>query len=243
MSEADALLDAIFDHPDEDTPRLVYADWLQENGQQNYAEFIRLQCAVAHCKVWSDEANDLWVKIGRVWNRLAEEWWPITVDAWPGLPGGWQSSYCLDAVHFERGFLQKAVQVDIGHALRYPACRAWLPASGMKIRILSGDVPTVADSPLLRRIGNLVCVPEWDDNETILSTDFNPLLKSPNLSRLRCLDLTGVLLQPSTVNLLLTAPHLVSLEEIGVESWRRRDIDIEEAVLQLKSRFKRVIRN
>jgi uncharacterized protein (TIGR02996 family) len=40
--EADALLDAIFDHPDEDTPRLVYADWLQEHGHEDYAQFIRL---------------------------------------------------------------------------------------------------------------------------------------------------------------------------------------------------------
>ena len=43
--EADAFLDAIFDNPDDDTPRLVYADWLQEHGQENYAQFIRLQCA------------------------------------------------------------------------------------------------------------------------------------------------------------------------------------------------------
>ncbi len=42
MWEADALLDAIFDNPDDDTPRLVYADWLQEHGQENYAQFIRL---------------------------------------------------------------------------------------------------------------------------------------------------------------------------------------------------------
>ena len=40
--EADAFLDAIFDHPDDDTPRLVYADWLQEHGQEDYAQFIRL---------------------------------------------------------------------------------------------------------------------------------------------------------------------------------------------------------
>jgi uncharacterized protein (TIGR02996 family) len=40
--EADALLDAIFDSPDDDTPRLVYADWLTEYGFEDYAQFIRL---------------------------------------------------------------------------------------------------------------------------------------------------------------------------------------------------------
>jgi uncharacterized protein (TIGR02996 family) len=39
-----ALLAAIHAEPREDTPRLVYADWLQEHGEPEYAEFIRLQC-------------------------------------------------------------------------------------------------------------------------------------------------------------------------------------------------------
>ena len=43
-SDGDALLRAICEHPAEDTPRLVYADWLQENGNADRAEFIRLQC-------------------------------------------------------------------------------------------------------------------------------------------------------------------------------------------------------
>ncbi len=32
MSDGEALLKAILEQPDDDTPRLVYADWLQENG-------------------------------------------------------------------------------------------------------------------------------------------------------------------------------------------------------------------
>jgi uncharacterized protein (TIGR02996 family) len=42
-----AFLAAIHADPGDDTPRLVYADWLQENGQPELAEFIRLQCADA----------------------------------------------------------------------------------------------------------------------------------------------------------------------------------------------------
>src|SRR6266545_1813536 len=44
MSDESALLNAIAAHPDEDTPRLMYADWLQEHGQPERAEFIRIQC-------------------------------------------------------------------------------------------------------------------------------------------------------------------------------------------------------
>ena len=39
-----ALLAGICAHPDELTPRLVYADWLDEHGQPERAEFIRLGC-------------------------------------------------------------------------------------------------------------------------------------------------------------------------------------------------------
>jgi uncharacterized protein (TIGR02996 family) len=42
MNDGDALLAAILANPDDDTPRLVYADWLQENGQPERAEFIRI---------------------------------------------------------------------------------------------------------------------------------------------------------------------------------------------------------
>ncbi len=47
MSEHDALLRAILDDPQADDRRLVYADYLEENGQQQRAEFIRVQVALA----------------------------------------------------------------------------------------------------------------------------------------------------------------------------------------------------
>jgi uncharacterized protein (TIGR02996 family) len=57
MSEQAALLRAIVAHPDDDTPRLVYADWLDENapdklpspaaGPSARAEYIRVQCRLA----------------------------------------------------------------------------------------------------------------------------------------------------------------------------------------------------
>ncbi|MBN9120938.1 MAG: TIGR02996 domain-containing protein [Planctomycetes bacterium] len=43
-SDGAALFRAIREHPREDAPRLVYADWLEENGRPERGEFIRLQC-------------------------------------------------------------------------------------------------------------------------------------------------------------------------------------------------------
>lgn len=43
MSDEPALLAAIRAHPYEDTPRVAYADWLDENDRPERAEFIRVQ--------------------------------------------------------------------------------------------------------------------------------------------------------------------------------------------------------
>lgn len=40
-------MQTICENPDEDAPRLVYADWLEENGYELYAEFIRVQIELA----------------------------------------------------------------------------------------------------------------------------------------------------------------------------------------------------
>ena len=47
MDQHSALLAAIIDNPDDDLPRLAYADWLEENGHPCRAEFVRLQLDLA----------------------------------------------------------------------------------------------------------------------------------------------------------------------------------------------------
>jgi uncharacterized protein (TIGR02996 family) len=68
--EADALLDAIFDNPDDDTPRLVYADWLQENGQEDYAQFIRLSVQAENGSKLPAERKRLGSERKALWKRM-----------------------------------------------------------------------------------------------------------------------------------------------------------------------------
>lgn len=58
MTDGTLLLAAILAQPDEDTPRLVYADWLQENGQGERAEFIRVQVEYARIHAHVAAHND-----------------------------------------------------------------------------------------------------------------------------------------------------------------------------------------
>jgi uncharacterized protein (TIGR02996 family) len=50
MSDRAAFIAAIAANPDDDLPRRIFADWLDENGDPARAEFIRLQCAAARGK-------------------------------------------------------------------------------------------------------------------------------------------------------------------------------------------------
>ena len=89
-----ALMKAIYAAPDDDMPRLVYADWLDEQGnaeQQAHAEFIRLQCERHHANPNSG--------ISLREQRILEEW----ERTWRHkLPEGMR-----DGVGFRRGFIYK----------------------------------------------------------------------------------------------------------------------------------------
>src|SRR5262249_10801808 len=47
MTQGEAILQGVLDNPDDDTPRLVYADWLDDHGDPDRAEFIRVQIELA----------------------------------------------------------------------------------------------------------------------------------------------------------------------------------------------------
>ncbi len=52
MTDRDALLAAIGSQPDEDMPRLMFADYLEESGEPARAAFIRAQCELARTPTW-----------------------------------------------------------------------------------------------------------------------------------------------------------------------------------------------
>ncbi len=46
-SDRDSFITGICESPEDDNLRLVYADWLEENGEADRAEFIRVQIAIS----------------------------------------------------------------------------------------------------------------------------------------------------------------------------------------------------
>ena len=59
MPEHGAFLNAILERPDDDLPRLVYADYLDETGFAERAEFIRVQIELARSDPTDDRFADL----------------------------------------------------------------------------------------------------------------------------------------------------------------------------------------
>ena len=57
LLEREAFLRAIFADPDNDMPRLVFADWLDEQGESAWAELIRLQCEIYPLRPSNVEIN------------------------------------------------------------------------------------------------------------------------------------------------------------------------------------------
>jgi uncharacterized protein (TIGR02996 family) len=74
MTFDQAFLDAIREQPDDDAPRLVYADWLEEHGQPQRAEFIRVQCERARLPEGSSRAYDLERREAALWAAHAAAW-------------------------------------------------------------------------------------------------------------------------------------------------------------------------
>jgi uncharacterized protein (TIGR02996 family) len=69
-----ALLDAMRDDPDDAILRLVYADWLEENGQPERAEFIRLRTERLTLKGDNPRAKVLERQSQALWRTHKSRW-------------------------------------------------------------------------------------------------------------------------------------------------------------------------
>lgn len=93
MTDENALLSAIADTPDEDTPRLVYADWLDENGQPDRAEFIRVQCQFAQLPKGDPYRGELHERQSQLLATHRRGWLPERWSFLPYPPEKWQRGF------------------------------------------------------------------------------------------------------------------------------------------------------
>ena len=138
MSEHWAFLNAILERPDDDLPRLVYADYLDESGDPERAEFIRVQIELAN----SSDEDPRFAALTRRLNELQKhrvEW---------RLP-------IRGIQHFHRGFVESiAVTADW---LIHSPIEILRAAPIRELRVINADnfVVDLAQVPGLDRIQSL----------------------------------------------------------------------------------------
>ncbi len=152
MSLEDAFLADILQHPEDDTPRLVYADWLDEQaatcggdeavGLAARAEFIRVQCRLErtpeddpHRPGLEDRAAEL----ERVWGPMWARPFRKRARTWA----------------FRRGFVEElwlsTRQFVSGDARLFRQS----PLRVVHLRPSAGDLTGLLASPFLRRLAAL----------------------------------------------------------------------------------------
>jgi uncharacterized protein (TIGR02996 family) len=148
ISAADraAFLRAIAETPEDDLPRLVYADWLDERGDPERAEFIRLQCELA--RLPTDDLRHLALS-GR-----QGELWRACEDVWrPAVPANIRLS------PFERGFLTE-VTADFNDLEQFPELFSDHPIERLRLHnATSRTARALARGPWLYCVSRLVMTP------------------------------------------------------------------------------------
>jgi uncharacterized protein (TIGR02996 family) len=179
------LLQTIIQNPDDDTPRLIYADWLEDNGNQPRAEFIRAQCECARLFRAGKEirqALDMRAKYADLLRKHEKEW----VGEFPNKAQSWS---------FARGFIEY-VAVEAGNFLKYaddifantPIRRLYISNVGRLLR-------QIADCPHLARLSQLHL-------SQLGQPDMTPLVLCPYLTNIDQLEIWDNIAPPADIRAL-----------------------------------------
>jgi uncharacterized protein (TIGR02996 family) len=178
------FLQAILAEPDNDAHRLVYADWLDEQGQGDRAEYIRVEVRLAACSPADEEYPDL---LERQREVLATTWQHSPPA--PVLPPGvaFRGNWYDNGVHYpsvyQRGFpLFACDSLTEGEFTRDQALR------------LRDALPEVVRTTTLRGLKLMV----WGSR---FVADILDTPAAAHLSALSTFRLAGALASPITANL------------------------------------------
>jgi uncharacterized protein (TIGR02996 family) len=199
-----ALLRACKEEPDDDGPRLVLADWLEDHGQTERAEFVRVQVELRRLEPSDPRLAPLTRLQDELLQRHRKEW---------SIPFG------RKGVAFHRGLLCCFGQA--GRLLNPKLARPSTAAAWAWVEILhlhgvsEKDAGAVASCPLLDSVGFLaVSVVEFAPESAARLA--GTLTHSPHLSGLRHLSLGQCRLGGEGLRLLTTSPYLGNLTTLGL---------------------------
>src|SRR5262245_59425637 len=199
------FLPAILANPDDDAPRLVCADWLEEHGDPARAEFIRVQCQLATMPSYDPRWSLLSSREKTLLEAHAGKWLgPLAhiEDRAANIDERWT---------FQRGFVEwasLAAQTFLEHGEELveltPLRRVHLLRAGPLLK-------DVLASPQLTRVRELSLV----DNR-LGRAGFRRLAAAPGLSGVRELFLGGTWINPDDAAELAACPYLSGLTGLNL---------------------------
>jgi uncharacterized protein (TIGR02996 family) len=200
----EAFLQAIRDAPGDDVPRLVYADWLEENGQPERAELIRVQCALTHGVEDREEELALLSRMRALVVQYRQQWL------------GPLAEWAPDVV-FERGFVERVTlraRTLVKEAALFDEHPIW---SVRLTHVTLSVVAALVELPELARLREL----DLRDND-LGDEGLAALLASPHLTGLRLLDLRRTNLTGDGAQALAACPRLAGLKTLYLQgNWLR----------------------
>lgn len=216
-AEIRSFFRAIKENPDDDTPRLIFADWLQERGDAHTVargEFLRLR-VLRHRVSPDDPSYDLF-------RRREEELFTRNCWSWlsPQLLSGASKAWS-----FERGMFQIIVAAII---LTIPGLRAWartpsaLWIDGLTIlELTQRHVLELAYSPFLTHVNRLDL--SGNRAQPVFSL-LHHAFRSKGLSLLTELNLEGCNPSPHQIQSFVRLPELRCLKRLDLRSNHLDDI-------------------
>jgi uncharacterized protein (TIGR02996 family) len=210
MSDLHDLIRACKAEPDDDAPRLVLADWLEEHGEEARAKFIRRQ-VLKPARLAEDVPPDpRW--FGE-WSRWLEGEHADIIRQFPDPDSP-------SPVHFVRGFMRvRDVYSELYRELSsiLGPTYDWTWLEGIKFGSWhDGDWTPLFESPRLRELNRLAFI---DDHYR--SNLVEPLLSSPHVENLRYLELVMVTVDDYAIERLsqygpLSGLRSLDLAEMGI---------------------------
>jgi uncharacterized protein (TIGR02996 family) len=211
--EQAALLAAIVADPDDDAPRLVYADWLQEHGDEEQAEFIRESIKLSWMPRGADGRDELFVRLLGLEGARGEAW--IKGVGLQVAPLGWANA------GFERGLLTEAVYRRVRDFIaegpilfaRFPVCKLTI-----SYYPYSNDAQKFIAMPELARLRSLTLGAQRDFHalSRLCPNFLNAVIHSPHLSGLRELFVMDCELRDEHLFALADCPNLTALTTLDL---------------------------
>jgi uncharacterized protein (TIGR02996 family) len=168
--EESAFLDRVCADPDDDAPRLILADWLDERGDPR-GEFIRVQVALARLPADDARAAGLRDREATLLARYHAQW----SEPLKGI-AGW--------AEFRRGFVE-TVNIETRTFLRRADDLLRLaPVRHVRLLDVGSSLPRLADCPQLGRLSALTIYAQHIDERLT-----RVLAESPHLDGLRALNI------------------------------------------------------